>query len=84
MFICVQKIIFIPTVFLEILQRYYKIVILDISGMLGCTHQKQQHQIVGNSAVYLQTINQLGPSIFLEMLHFKESCHVTGQEQFWQ
>ena len=56
MLIFMQKIMFIPPLFLEILQKYYKLVILDTLVMPGHTHQKQQHQLVGNSDV-LQTKN---------------------------
>ena len=34
-FICVQKINFIPPLFFEILQRYYKLAFLGILGILG-------------------------------------------------
>ena len=34
--------------------------------MPGHVHQKQWHQVVGNSDVYQQTKNKLEPSIFLE------------------
>ena len=40
MFIFMQK-IFIPHLFLEILQRYCKLVIMGILGMPGLPHQNQ-------------------------------------------
>ena len=43
----------------------------------GHAHQRQQHQLVANSEVYLQTKNQLDPSNF-----FKESCNLIDQT-FW-
>ena len=39
-FIFVQKTFFIPHLFLEILQKYCKLIMLGTSGMLGHTHQK--------------------------------------------
>ena len=61
-----QKIIFIPALFLQILQRYYKPVILSTLGMHG--HARQKHQLEENimivsADVYLETKNQLDPSI---------------------
>ena len=41
MFIFTQKIIFIPPLFLEMLQRYDKFVILGTLGKHGHAHQKQ-------------------------------------------
>ena len=41
MFIFMQKIIFISPLFLEMLQRYSKHVILGTLGMNGHVHQKQ-------------------------------------------
>ena len=65
-----QKIIFIPALFLEILQRYYKLIILGTLGKLGPTHQKQWHQPVENVYVYLQTKGQLDPPIFFTYITF--------------
>ena len=78
-FIFMQKVIFIPSLFLEILQRYCKLVVLGTLRTSVYVHQKQ-----GNSDVYLQTKNQLDPSNFLEILHFKEFCNLFGQEHFGQ
>ena len=64
--------------------KYYK----DIANLLfrvlwaSHTHQKQYQQLVGNFNVYLQTKNQINSSILLEILHFKESCNLIGQEHF--
>ena len=77
-----NKIIFIITFFHEILQRYCKFVILGTLSTPSHAHQKQWHQLVGNSDVYLQTKNQLDPSIFLEILHFTEFCYLMDQENF--
>ena len=52
--------------------------------MPGHADQEQQHRPVGNNDVYLQTKNQLDPSIFLEVLYFKEYCTLIGQEHFGQ
>ena len=57
-----QKIAFVPHLFLEILQRYYKLAILGTLCTPVHTHQKQYHELVGISDVYLQAKNQLNPS----------------------
>ena len=77
-----QKIIFFLTPFL----KYYKDITncLDTLGTPGHVHHKQQHRLLGNSDVYLQTKNQRGSSIFLEILHFKESNNPNGQDHFGQ
>ena len=62
--IFMQKIKFTPAMFLEILQRDYKLIIFGTLGKLGHAHQKQWHQLVENSYVHLQTKNQLDPSMF--------------------
>ena len=54
-----NKIIFIPPLFPETLQRYCKLVILRILGTSGHAYQKQQHQLVGYSDAYLQTKKQI-------------------------
>ena len=78
-----QKIIFIPALFLEILQRYYKLIILSTLEKLGHAHQKQWHQPVENSYVYLQTKNQLDPSmIFTDITFYRVLQPVIGQEHF--
>ena len=53
-FICMQKINYILHIFLEILQRYYKPVILGTFRMHGSAHKKWYCQIVENFCVYLQ------------------------------
>ena len=67
-----------PALFLEISQKYYKLDILGSLGMPDNVHQKQQHQLKGNFDVYLQIKDQLDLSIYLEILHFKESCNLIG------
>ena len=79
-----QKITFIPHLFFEMLQRYCRLVIFGTLGMPGHADQEQQHRPVGNNDFYLQTKNQLDPSIFLEVLYFKEYCNLIGQEHFGQ
>ena len=64
MFVFMQKIKFIPYLFLEILQRYCKLVILATLGVTGNTHQKRYQLLIENSGVYLQTKNQLDPYLF--------------------
>ena len=54
----VKNIKFILQIFLELLQRYCKLVILDTLGMPGYAH------LVENLCVYLYTKNQLHPSCF--------------------
>ena len=57
-----QKITFVPHLFLEILQRHYKLAILGTLCTPVHTHQKQYHELVGISDIYLQAKNQLNPS----------------------
>ena len=59
-----QKIIFIPHLFLEILQGYCRLVILGTLSAPGHTHQKQQHELIGNSDIYLHKKYQLDSSKF--------------------
>ena len=78
-----QKIIFIPALFLEILQRYYKLIILGTLGTFGHTHQKQWHKPVENFYVYLQTKSQLDPSIFFTGITlYMVLQSAIGQEHF--
>ena len=58
MFNCRQKINFILHVFLEILERYCKIIILGTLGIPGYAHSKWYYQFVKNFHVYLQVENQ--------------------------
>ena len=81
--IFMQKIILIPALFLEILQRYYELIILGTLGKLDHTHQKQWHKLVGNFYVYLQTKNQLDPSMFLtDITLYRILQSAIGQEHF--
>ena len=77
-----KKIIFIPSLFLEILQRYYRLVILGTLCMLGHTHQKWKQQLLGNSDVYSKPKINLISQFFLDILNFKESCNLIDQEHF--
>ena len=43
---------------LEILQRYYKVVVLGALGMPGHAHPKWYYQFVENFCIYLQVKNQ--------------------------
>ena len=54
MFICMQKINFIPT-FFEILQRYYNFAILGNLGMPNYDQQKQYYQFVENFDLIIPT-----------------------------
>ena len=74
--IFMQKIIFIPVLFLEILQRYYKLIILVTLGQLGHAHQKQWHQPVENSYDYCKQKINLIPQCFLQILHFTGSYNL--------
>ena len=51
-FICMQKINFIFHVFFEILQRYWKLVILGTLDMPGYAHPKWYYQLVENVCAY--------------------------------
>ena len=59
MFTCRQKLNFILHIFLEILERYYNLVISGTFDMPGYTHSKSYYQLVENFRVYLQAQNQL-------------------------
>ena len=61
-FIRRQKIKFIIHVFLEILQRYGELIVLDTLGMPGFAYPKWCYQLVENFIFYLQAKNQLPPT----------------------
>ena len=63
-FICRQKIKFILYVFLEILQRYCKLIVLGTLGMPGYKKPQWYYQLVANVRVYLLSKNQLLPPCF--------------------
>ena len=63
-FIFREKINFILQLFLEILKRHCKFVILDTLGMTGYTCPKWYRQLEENIYVYQQAKNQLHPSCF--------------------
>ena len=67
--ICRQKTKFILHIFLEILQRYCKLIVLGTLGMPGYANEKWYYQLVENFRVYLQAKNQLHSHAFLEILH---------------
>ena len=68
---------------LKILQRNNKLVNLGNLGMPGHTHQKRWYQLVENLEVYLNVKNKLHViHFFLELLLFKESCNLIGQQHF--
>ena len=66
MFICRQKINFILHVFLEILQKYCKLVILGTLGMPDSAHPKWYYQLVEKFCVHPQAKNQLHSPCFFE------------------
>ena len=61
MFVCRQKIKFILHVFLDILQRYCKLIVLGTLGMPGNRNPKQYCQLQENFRVYLQAKNPFDP-----------------------
>ena len=65
MFTCKQKINFILPVFLEILQRYCKLVVLGTFNKPGYTHLKYYH-LVENFRIYLQAKETLQSHDFLK------------------
>ena len=67
MFMFVQKIIFMSPFFLEILQRYYKLITLDILAVLGYTHQKQSHQPVGNCCLSVKEKSTCSVNFFKDI-----------------
>ena len=68
-FISRQKINFILHVFLEILQRYCKLVVFGTLGLSGYTHSKWYCHLVENFCVYLQAKINFIPHAFMEILH---------------
>ena len=64
MFICMQKINFIPHFFLKILQRNSKIVPLGNLNMIGHILLKWQYQFGENFDIYLQAKKKIYPSSF--------------------
>ena len=64
MFICKQKTNFILSIFLEILQRYCKFVILGTLHKPAYTHLKWYQHLVENFRIYLQAKEQLHPPCF--------------------
>ena len=58
-----QKIKFTPQLFLEILLRYYKLVILGNLGMPSHTHQTQQYHLEGKADVYLHAECKFDPTL---------------------
>ena len=72
-------IVIIPALFLEILQRYCKLIILGTLGKFGYAHQKQCDQSLENSYVYLETKNQPDPSmIFTGVTFYRVPQSVIG------
>ena len=63
-FICRWNIKFILHVFLEILQRFCKLVVLGTLGMPGYASPKWYYQLVENFCVYLQAKIQVHPLYF--------------------
>ena len=61
---------FIPTVFLEILQRYCKLLILRTLGRPSYVHQKSYYQLVENVFIVLTCRQKIKfiPHVFLEIL----------------
>ena len=68
MFICMQKINFIPHFFLKILQRNSKIVPLGNLNMIGHILLKRPYQFGENFDIYLQAKKKFILQVFLEIL----------------
>ena len=68
MFISMQKIDFMPPFFLEMQQRYCKLIVLSDLGMPGYSYQKGWYQLVENFDVYLQAKIKCVPPFFLKTL----------------
>ena len=63
-FISMEKINFNLHVFLDILQKYFKPVVLGTLGMFGYVYPKWYYHLIENFHVYLQAKNQLHHSCF--------------------
>ena len=68
MFISMQKIDFMPPFFLEMQQRYCKLIVLSDLGMPGYSYQKGWYQLVENFDVCLQAKIKYVPPFFLKTL----------------
>ena len=80
-FIFMWKIIFISHLFLEILQRYYKLVILGTLSNLATPTNSNNTILYENLDVYLKTKNELDSLMFFIRditVHFKESSKNIG------
>ena len=65
---CWQKINFLLHVFLQIFQRYCKVVVLGTFGMPGYAHPKWYYQLIETSRVNLQAKINFIPNAFRETL----------------
>ena len=84
---------FILHVFLEILQRYCKLVVFGTLGLSGYVHPKKWYCcFVGNFSAYLQAKNQLHPMLFCryfkDMQTYMQDIHspkmiVSSCERLW-
>ena len=82
MYICMQKIKFIPHLFLEILIRYCKLVILGALVRLATATKNDSINLWETLIFIFIQKNQIYPHFFLEILHSKESCHLICREHF--
>ena len=77
MFIYWQEINFIPCIFLEIAQRYANLYWV-LCAFLATHTQNDSIDLLKT----LHAKNKPHIHFFLEMLHFKESCNLIGQQHF--
>ena len=63
LYLSAQNINCTPNFFLEIFQRFCKLVILDTLGINGHTHQNWQCHLAGMFQVYMHVKNQLHTSL---------------------
>ena len=71
MFICMQKINFIPPFFFEILQRYYKLAILGTLDMLGYDQYKWYYQFAERFDIYLHAKDYNYLKILIRAYNYK-------------
>ena len=80
-FICVQKINFIPHIFLEILQRYANFLFWVLLACLVTHTQNYSINLKKTLFIPMPKIHLI-IHFFLEILHFKETCNFIGRVDF--
>ena len=80
-FICRQKLNFIPNPFMEILQKYANLFWVPWACMVTRTQNDSITLLKTQIFICMQKIN-FSIHFFLKILHFKESCNLIGRQHF--